>query len=72
MPSYQFDIDLSSDEVHTIYTGQTRFIVVQASNGLRLQLPSANFRDFVTHEGLRGRFTVTVDASNRIQSLRKL
>ena len=72
MAKFEFNMALSAQEVVSIYDGQKRFIVVESDQGLRLQLPAVNFRSFVTAQGIRGRFCVTVDANNKLQELRKL
>ncbi len=63
---------LSAAETESIYRGQARYILVESDQGLKLQLPAANFRTYVTAEGIRGRFKVKIDAKNKILTLRKV
>ncbi len=72
MPQFEFAISLSSEEVRTIYEGQTRFVLVKTNEGLKLQLPAINFRQYVTKDGIHGRFRLSTDANNRLQRLVKL
>ena len=72
MPKFEFEMALSTQEIRSIYQGQTRFVLVESDEGLKLQLPAVNFRSFVTTDGIHGRFSVTIDASNKLQELRKL
>ena len=72
MKNFEFTLALSAAEIETIYSGQARYILAESKQGLKLQLPAANFRSYVTSEGIRGRFKVEIDANNKIQSLRKL
>jgi len=72
MPKFEFNMALSAREMRSIYEGQARYILVESDKGLKLQLPAVNFRNFVTTDGIRGRFSVTIDANNKIQELRKL
>jgi hypothetical protein len=72
MPKFVFNIALSAQEIRSIYEGQARYILVESDAGLKLQLPAVNFRNFVTTDGIHGRFSVSVDANKKIQELRKL
>ena len=72
MPTFEFNMALSADETRSIYEGRARFILVKSVQGLKLQLPAVNFRRHVTERGIRGRFSVETDASNKILALRKL
>ncbi len=72
MRSYEFEMALSVAKTQSIYEGQVRYILVETEQGLKLQLPAANFRSYVTATGIQGRFSVKIDASNKIIALRKL
>jgi len=72
MPKFEFNMALSADETRSIYEGQARYILVESVQGLKLQLPAVNFRTHVTEDGIKGRFSVETDASNKILALRKL
>jgi len=72
MAKFEFEVTLSTEVIRSIYEGQTRSILVISDGGLKLQLPAVNFRSFVTADGVHGRFSVTIDASNKIQELVKL
>ena len=72
MSKFEFTMSLSAQKIHSVYQGRARYILVESDEGLKLQLPAANFRSFVTADGIHGRFRVTIDASNKIRALRKL
>jgi len=72
MPKFEFNMALSADETRTIYEGRARYIMVESAQGLKLQLPAANFRRHVTAEGIKGRFCVETNGNNKILALRKL
>ena len=72
MRSFEFSMSLSADKTRAIYEGRARYIVVEADGGLKLQLPASNFRRYVVKDGIRGRFSVSIDADNRIVSLRRI
>ena len=72
MRNFEFTLALSAQKIRSIYEGQARYILVESDNGLKLQLPAANFRSFVTDDGIQGRFSVSIDANNKIQALRRI
>lgn len=72
MRKFVFNMNLSPEKIQSIYEGQARYILVESDDGLKLQLPAVNFRGFVTADGIIGRFSVSIDADNKIQSLRRI
>ena len=72
MHTFEFDMALSAQKTRAIYEGRARYILVESDQGVKLQLPASNFYRHVTTEGIRGRFSVDVDADNKIISLRRL
>lgn len=72
MREFIFSIALSAQKTHSIYEGQARYILVEADDGLKLQLPAVNFRRWVGDDGIHGRFRVSIDAANKIVELQKL
>ena len=71
MRSFDFSMALSAQQFRSVYEGRARYILVESEQGLKLQLPAANFRGYVTADGIHGRFSVVIDADNRILALRK-
>ena len=63
---------LSAEKTRSLYAGEKRYILVNSDDGLKLQLPAANFRGFVGADGINGRFSVTIDDDNRIIELRRI
>ena len=72
MHTFEFDMALSALKTRAIYEGQARYILVESDQGVTLQLPASNFYQHVTADGIRGRFSVDVDADNKIIALRRL
>jgi hypothetical protein len=72
MTNFEFNLALSAEQTSSIYEGRARYILVESEQGLKLQLPAANFRTYVSADGITGRFSVAIDANNKIQALRKL
>ncbi len=72
MRNYEFDMALSALKTRSIYEGHVGYILVESDQGLKLRLPAANFREYVTADEIQGRFNVKIDAKNKIIELRKL
>jgi len=72
MHKFEFDMALSARKTQTIYEAQARYILVETDRGLKLQLPAPNFYRYVTADGIQGRFSVKIDADNKIIEMRKI
>jgi len=72
MRSFEFEMTLSAQKTQAIYEGQARYILVETERGLKLQLPAANFYRYVKADGIQGRFSVKIDAENKLIELRKV
>jgi hypothetical protein len=72
MRKFEFEMALSAQKTQSIYEGQARYILVESDQGLKLQLPAPNFREYVTAEGIHGRFQVEIDSTNKLRSLTKI
>ena len=72
MREYRFRIALSAERYLAHYQGVVHGVVVTADDGTRLEFPAENLRPFVTHDGVYGRFSLRVDANNKLQSLQRL
>jgi hypothetical protein len=69
---FEFSMDLSADKTLSIYEGRVKYILVLTDDRLKLQLPAASFRPYVSETGIQGRFRVKTDARHRLQKLVKL
>ena len=72
MRLFEFSLDLPAHKIERIYQGNARYILVESDDGLTLQLPATNFREYVEADGIHGRFRVRIDDNNRIINLRRL
>jgi hypothetical protein len=68
----RFSLDISSDDYLRYYRGEAQMVQVTAEDGRRIRFPASNLRPFVSREGIRGSFEVTLDQENRLLELRKL
>ena len=54
------------------YHGRAQAVIVLAEDGRRVQLPARNFRNFITKNGIHGRFEVELDDNNRLTGMAKI
>ena len=72
MNYYYFSLNISYNTFLSHYGGAASNVVVVTDNGLRLQLPAARFRPFLSQLGVKGRFRLTTDQSNKFVKLEVL
>ncbi|MFA0414046.1 DUF2835 domain-containing protein [Vibrio renipiscarius] len=72
MNYYHFRLNISYQAYLAHYSGVATTILVVTETGLRLQLPAARFRPFLTQLGLKGRFRLTTDQNNKFVKLEVL
>lgn len=68
---FRFSIQLSQQQFLRYYQGSASSVQVFSECGQRLRFPAARLRPFMTHNGISGRFILTVDAENRFINLKK-
>ncbi|NBI55502.1 DUF2835 domain-containing protein [Photobacterium alginatilyticum] len=69
MKSYTFSVYISYQSYLNHYSGAASTVVVVTDNGLKLQLPASRFRPFLSQLGVKGRFRITVNNQNRLDTL---
>ncbi len=69
---YRFRLILSAEQVLWFYQGQIKSVIVQADNGLRVQLDLVHFRRYFQHSGLDGRFELLTDSRGKFKALQKI
>ncbi len=72
MNYYYFSLNISYNKFLSHYGGVASNVVVNTDRGLRLQLPASRFRPFLSQLGVRGRFRLTTDQSNKFVKLEVL
>ena len=68
----RFYLDISQEEYLRNYRGTAHSILVRAEDGRTVNFPAINLRKFVTTDGIRGRFEMSVDDDNSLIDIRKL
>ena len=72
MNHYYFGLNISYQSFIVHYSGAASNVQVVTDNGLRLQLPAARFRPFLSQIGVKGRFRLTTDQNNKFIKLEVL
>ncbi|MGF1775996.1 DUF2835 domain-containing protein [Vibrio nomapromontoriensis] len=72
MNYYHFSMNIRYQAFIEHYAGHAANILVVTDNGLKLQLPAARFRPYLTQIGIKGRFRLTTDHNNKFLRLDSL
>lgn len=72
MQRFYFSLAITAAQYQRYYRGEASSVVVHTTTGLKLALPAANLRRFVTIDGIHGDFCLTADANHRMIALERL
>ena len=72
MPILVCDLELSQETIVAAYGGVVRYVQTRSREGLQVRFPVRVLRPFVTRDGVRGTFALTIDAHNKLQHLQRL
>ncbi|MDN2481138.1 DUF2835 domain-containing protein [Vibrio agarivorans] len=72
MNQYYFNLNISYQSFLQHYSGAASNVVVSTSTGMRIQLPAARFRPFLTQIGVKGQFRLITDQNNKFIKLERL
>ncbi len=70
--SILFSLDLSYDQFLKVYQGTAKNISVMADDGRRIVFPARNIQSFLTKNGIKGYFEMTLTSENKFISLKKI
>jgi len=72
MQKMTFSMHLSADKYLSYYQGSAKDVIVKTDDGRSLKFPANRLQQFVTKEGVSGRFEIVFDDSHKIVSLNRL
>lgn len=72
MAKITFSLHISSHDYLRFYQGEAAWINAIADDGRHLKLPARNFRSFLTHSGIHGRFVVEFNSQFKLISLKQI
>ncbi|WP_341937091.1 DUF2835 domain-containing protein [Marinimicrobium sp. C2-29] len=66
------NLSISPDEYQRWYQGSAQNVLAYTVDGRSVRFPAPILRQFVTRQGIRGRFKIAFDQHNRFQSIEKI
>lgn len=66
---FYFQLNISQDLFLRHYQGTANSVQVISECGKKLRFPATRLRPLLTHNGIHGRFCLTIDANNRFINL---
>ncbi len=66
------NLSISPDEYQRWYQGSARDVLAHTVDGRSVRFPAHILRQFVTLQGVRGRFRISFDEQNRFQKIEKI
>jgi hypothetical protein len=67
-----FQLSISADSYLDYYRGTVKYVIARSTTGQNVQFPAGLLRQFVTDEGVHGRFALTCDDANEHSRLERL
>lgn len=72
MRRYFFNMFLTSDQCRQYYSGDIRYVIVTDDNGERIQLQFRHLLPYISINGIRGRFRLTLSEQFAFVALEKI
>ena len=66
MTSVTVTLAISTQEYARLYKGQARYVICTAKDGRTVQFPATALRQFLTHDGIHGEFSITFTSENKL------
>jgi len=67
-----FKLQISQQQYLQYYQGTANAVRVVSESGQKVQFPAVRLRPFLTHNGIEGRFCLTINSNNRFVSLKQI
>lgn len=72
MQSLIINIKITKDEYLRFYQGQAKQVRATSEDGRNVIFPANTLRQFITHDGIHGRFEFNYDQAGKLQNVTKL
>jgi hypothetical protein len=66
------DIVITSDAYLRYYQGSAQDIAAVSRDGRNVRFPANILKPFITHEGIKGAFSIEYDDNNKFKLIRKI
>ncbi|MDF1762511.1 MAG: DUF2835 domain-containing protein [Oleibacter sp.] len=65
-------LNISASEYQRYYRGSVAHVLATTAEGLKVRFPANVLQKMVTHDGIRGRFTIMFDDNGRFLQIQRL
>ncbi len=72
MQKMRFSLAISAEQYQSYYKGAAKFVRVHTEDGRTLKFPASELQQYVTHEGIQGRFEIVFDDGHKLIGLNRL
>ena len=69
---YFLSINVPYSQCEALYSPSVPNVVLVADNGVKVQVPTSRLRQFITSQGVKGRFRMTVNAQLKIVAFERV
>ncbi|AXT40328.1 DUF2835 family protein [Alteromonas sp. BL110] len=69
---FYFSINAPYKQCEVLYVPTMPDVVMVSESGLSVQVPTNRLRQFITSDGIKGRFRMVIDANKKIKSFERL
>ncbi|APE05160.1 MULTISPECIES: DUF2835 family protein [Alteromonas] len=69
---FYFSISVPYTQCEALYSPSVPNVVMVAESGVRVQVPTGRLRQFITSDGVKGRFRMIVNQQNKIKSFERI
>lgn len=69
---FYFSISVPYTQCEALYSPSVPHVVMVAESGVRVQVPTGRLRQFITSDGVKGRFRMIVNQHNKIKSFERM
>ncbi len=71
MTSVTVTLAISTQEYARLYKGQARYVICTTKDGRTVQFPATALRQFLTHDGIHGEFSISFTSENKLIDITK-
>ena len=69
---FYFSISVPYTQCEALYSPSVPNVVMVAESGVCVQVPTGRLRQFITSDGVKGRFRMIVNQQNKIKSFERI
>lgn len=67
-----FSLNIPADDYLFYYQGKVKYILTSGLDGRKIKFPAGALRQFLTHDGVSGRFRLRFDEKHKLISIEKI